>query len=123
MTKGEVLHKFFSEFGMNAYASTSVPNDVIFPYLTYDPIYDTWENGEVGITVNLWFYTDSESIPNAKVQELSETIGSGGTSIACDGGFVWIKRGSPWCQNLRDETDFNIKRRYLNVSVEFLTNN
>lgn len=122
MTKGEALHNFFSRFGMAAYASTAVPDDVVLPYLTYEAIFDTWESGEVGLTVNLWFYTDSEAVPNAKVQEISAAIGSGGTTLPCDGGFIWIKRGSPWCQSLRDETDSTIKRRYLNVSVEYLTN-
>lgn len=123
MTKGEVLQEFFSRFGMTAYASTSVPKDVVFPYLTYESVFDTWENGEVGLTVNMWFYTDSEAVPNAKAQELSTAIGSGGVSLPCDGGYIWIKRGSPWCQSLRDETDPSIKRRYINVSVEYLTNN
>lgn len=122
MTKGEVLQEFFSRFGLTAYASTAAPDDCVFPYLTYDSIFDTWEGGEVGLTVNLWFYTDSEAVPNAKVQEISAAIGSGGITLPCDGGYVWIKRGSPWCQSLRDETDSTIKRRYLNVSVEYLTN-
>ena len=121
MTKGEALQAFFSRFGMAAYAASAVPDDVVFPYLTYDLIVDTWEGGEVGLTVNLWFYTESEAVPNAKVQEISEAIGSGGITLPCDGGYIWIKRGSPWCQSLRDTTDPTIKRRYLNVSVEYLT--
>lgn len=123
MTKGEALYGFFSKFGMGAYAATAVPDDVVFPYLTYDAIFDTWESGEVGLTVNLWFYTDSETVPNAKAQEISDAIGSGGVTVPCDGGFIWIKRGSPWCQSIREEANFSVKRRYLNVSVEYLTNN
>jgi len=123
MTKGEALQKFFSGFGVAAYASSAVPRDVVFPYLTYDLITDAWESGEVGLTVNLWFYTESEAVPNAKAQELSEAIGPGGITFPCDGGFIWLKRGSPWCQSLRDETDSTIKRRYINVSVEYLTKN
>ena len=120
MTKGEVVQTFFSRFGMAAYAASAVPKDRVFPYLTYDLIIDTWEGGEVGLTVNLWFYTESEAIPNAKAQEISAAIGSGGIVLPCDGGYVWIKRGSPWCQSLRDQSDPTIKRLYLNVSVEYL---
>lgn len=36
MTKGEALQKFFSGFGIAAYTATSVPEDAIFPWLTYD---------------------------------------------------------------------------------------
>lgn len=123
MTKAAALHEFFSGFGMDAYVSTGVPDDVIFPYLTYELITSAWESGEVGLTVNLWFYTEGEKIPNAKAQELSQAIGSGGKVIACDGGYIWLKRGSPWCQSLTDGTDPTIKRRYINVSAEYLTEN
>ena len=122
MTKGAALQTFFSQF-MDAYAASAVPEDVIFPYLTYELITSAWDGGEVGLTVNLWFYTTSEAVPNAKAQELSDAIGYGGVTLSCDGGFIWLKRGSPWCQNLHDDTDKNIKRRYINVTVEYMTLN
>lgn len=122
MTKGQALFSFFDRF-LPAYAATAVPVDVTFPYLTYELVTDTWEGGEVGLTVNMWFYTTSEAIPNSKAQELSEAIGMGGVTIPCDGGFIWLKRGSPWCQNLADDTAPNIKRRYLNVTAEYMTMN
>lgn len=123
MTKAAALHQFFSSFGMSAYAAASVPEDAVFPYLTYELITSAWEGGEVGLTVNLWFYTESEAIPNAKAQELSKSIGLGGRVIPCDGGYIWLKRGSPWCQSLRDEASPTIKRRYLNVTAEYFTEN
>ena len=122
MTKGAALQAFFSQF-MDAYAASAVPEDVNFPYLTYELITSAWDGGEVGLTVNLWFYTTSEAVPNAKAQELSDAIGYGGVTLPCDGGFIWLKRGSPWCQNLQDDTDKNIKRRYINVTAEYLTLN
>lgn len=121
MTKTAALYQFFSSFGMTAYTSTSVPEDAVFPYLTYELITSAWEVGEVGLTVNLWFYTTSEAVPNAKAEELSEAIGLGGVRIKCDGGYIWLKRGSPWCQSLSDETSPTIKRRYINVTAEYQT--
>lgn len=123
MTKAAVLHQFFSSFGMTAYTATSVPDDAIFPYLTYEFITSAWEGGEVSLTVNLWFYTESEKIPNDKANELSAAIGLGGKVLPCDGGYIWLKRGSPWCQSLSDETSPTIKRRYINVTAEYLTEN
>lgn len=123
MTKEAVLYNFFNGFDMTAYAATSVPEDVVFPYLTYELVVDSWEGGEVALTVNLWFYTSSEAIPNAKARQIAEAIGLGGLVLPCDGGYVWIKRGSPWCQSLPDDTAADIKRRYLNVTVEYLTKN
>ena len=122
MTKGAALQAFFSQF-MDAYAASAVPEDVTFPYLTYELITSALDGGEVGLTVNLWFYTTSEAVPNAKAQELSDAIGYGGVTLPCDGGFIWLKRGSPWCQNLQDDTDQNIKRRYINVTAEYMTLN
>ena len=123
MTKGEALQQFFSGFGLTAYAAASVPADTVFPYLTYDLVTGNWGDTEASITVNLWYHTDSEAHPNAKADEIADAIGIGGKVLPCDGGGIWIKRGSPWCQSLADETDKSIKRRYINISAEFLTTN
>lgn len=123
MTKAAALHQFFSSFGMTAYTATNVPDDATLPYLTYELITSAWGEEPVGITVNLWFYTDSEKIPNAKADEVSRAIGRGGVRLKCDDGYIWLKRGSPWCQSLRDETDPAIKRRYINVTAEYQTFN
>lgn len=122
MTKAAALHAWFNQF-MTFYTATSVPDDVTFPYGTYELITSTWGGEPVGLTVNLWFHTTSEAVPNAKAQELSEAIGLGGKIIPCDGGCIWLKRGSPWCQSLSDETRASIKRRYINVTAEYLTEN
>lgn len=121
MTKAEALQKFFERFGLATYPLTSVPTDVLFPYLTYEPVLDSWGSGEQNITVNLWYYTESEAIPTAKADEIGDAIGYGGVLLRCDEGVIWIKRGSPWCQLLRDEESTSVKRRYLNVIAEFNT--
>ena len=122
MTKEAALQAFFQSF-LPSYAASAVPEDVEFPYLTYELITSAWEEGEVGLTVNLWYYTTSEAAPNAKAREISQAIGMGGVQVPCDGGSIWFKRGSPWCQSLTDDTDPRIKRRYLNISTEYHTMN
>lgn len=122
MTKDKALQAWFGTF-LDAYPASNVPQDVTFPYLTYDLITGAFDSGEVSLTVNLWYYTESEAVPNAKAQEMSDAIGRGGKVLPCDGGFIWVKRGSPWCQSITEESDPNIKRRYLNVTVEYLTEN
>ena len=121
MTKQEAIQNFLSKFDLPAYASTSVPDNVVLPYLTHDITTGAWGEGEHSITVNLWFYTESESVPNQKADEIARAIGLGGVILPCDGGGIWLKRGSPWCQPLREETDDKIKRRYINMSAEYLT--
>lgn len=122
-TKAAALHQFFNSFGVSAYTATSVPEDVVFPWMTYELITSAWEDGPVGLTVNLWYRTTSEAVPNAKAQEISEAIGRGGISVPCDGGYIRILRGQPWCQSLRDETDPVIKRRYMNITAIYYTEN
>jgi len=123
MTKEAALKQFFSSFGIPAYPSTAVPQDVVFPYLTYEVITSAWGGEPVGLTVNLWYFTTQEGPPNAKAREISERLGIGGELVPCDGGYIWLTRGSPWCQSLSDETSPIIKRRYLNVTAEYLTLN
>lgn len=120
MTKEAALQAFFEQF-LPSYAASAVPEDVIFPYLTYELVTGAWEEGEMGLTVNLWYYTESEAVPNAKVREMARAIGLGGVTVSCDEGLIWLKRGSPWAQSLKDDADPRIKRRYINVSAEFLT--
>lgn len=121
MTKAAALQSFFAQFGIAAYAASSVPDDAVFPWLTYELITGSFDGGAVSLTVNLWYYTDSEAVPNAKAQEIADTIGYGGALVPCDGGYIWIRRGSPWCQSVTEASDKSIKRRYINVTAEFLT--
>ena len=48
-------------------------------------------------------------------------IGSVFNDVKCDGGRIWIKRGQPFAQNMGDESDGLIKRKYLNVTIEYFT--
>ncbi len=121
MTKDVALQSFFESFGLTAYPSSSVPEDTVFPWLTYDPVFSDWDGEPVSITVNLWYRTESERIPNAKAFEIEKAISKGGKTVPCDGGFIWIKKGMPFVQSLKDETDDLIKRRYIQLTAEFLT--
>ena len=121
MTKEQALYQFFNSFGIVGYRNTSVPDNVIFPYLTYDAPISSFEEDPVSITLNLYYYTDSEAEPDAKAEAIRKRIGMGGVLLNCDGGAIWLKWGTPWCQSLVDETNRNIKRRYINITAEYLT--
>ena len=121
MTKEQALYQFFNQFGITGYRNTSVPDDVIFPFLTYDTPISSWEEDPVSITLNLYYYTDSEADPDSKAEEIRKAIGMRGVLLNCDGGAIWLKWGVPWCQSLVDETDRNIKRRYINITAEYFT--
>ena len=122
MTPEAAIYSFMNGFGIPAYAATSTPSDAEFPYITYDLVLGEWMQPEVNMPVNVWYRTDSEAQPNAKVREISQAIGIGGVTLPCDGGMLWVKKGSPWAQAVRVEgEDEKVKRRYVNMNIEYLT--
>ena len=120
MTKAAALYKFYSLFGLTAYEENSVPEDASFPYLTYNV--STGSFGEDNaMYINLWYRSTSWAGINAKTEEISAAIGRGGKVIKCDDGAIWMKRGSPFAQSMGDPEDDLIKRKYINITAEYLT--
>ena len=122
MTKAAAIYQFWSSFGLTAHEENTVPEDAAFPYITYQLVTDSFDR-EVAATASLWYRGESWTSINAKTEEIAQHIGLGGKIIKCDGGRIWIKRGQPFAQNMGDESDDLIKRKYLNLTFEFLTAN
>lgn len=122
MTPEAAIYQFMNGFGIPACPSSSVPFDQPFPYITYDLVIGDWLGGEVNMPVNVWYRTESESEPNAKVRQIADEIGIGGVTVPCDGGMLWLKKGSPWAQAMViDGENEGVKRRYVNINIEFIT--
>jgi hypothetical protein len=121
MSKASVFHTYMSSFGLTAYEETTAPTDATFPYLTYTFSSGDFQEGEIPITVNLWYYSESNTTANAKAEEISQAITRGGVHLPCERGSIWIKKGSPFVQSLSDPSDEKIRRRYINLTAEFLT--
>lgn len=122
MTKAATIYNFWNRFGLTAYEENSVPEDASFPYITYQLATDSFGNS-VLLTASLWFRSSSWVEINALTEDISEAIGMGGRILRYNGGSVWLKRGSPFAQNMGDESDDLIKRKYLNIEAEFLSAN
>ena len=130
MTKAAAIYKFWNSFGIKAYEENTVidadeegnPVEPTFPYITYQLVTDSFDR-EVAAAASLWYRGESWTAINAKTEEISAHIGLGGKILKCDGGRIWIKRGQPFAQNMGDESDDLIKRKYLNLTFEFLTAN
>ena len=120
MTKAAAIYQFWSGFGLTAYEENTVPDDAKFPYITYQLVTDGFDR-EIPLTASLWYRGESWTSINAKTEEISQKISRGGKIIPCDGGAIWLKRGQPFAQNMRDESDNLIKRKYLNITAEFMT--
>lgn len=122
-TKAATIYEFWNNFEMPAYEENSVPTGEDapkFPYITYQLVTDSLGN-EVAMTASLWYRGTSWVEANAKTEEISQRIGRKGAVLDCNGGKVWIKRGTPFAQNMGDESDNLIKRKYLNITAEYLT--
>lgn len=123
MTKEAALYNFWSIFGLPAYEENSVPtgeDGAEFPYITYQVVADSF-GSDVALTASVWYRSTSWKEANAKAQEISDKISRGGVTLACDGGIIWIRRGVPFAQSMGDESDDIIKRKYLNITAEFMT--
>ena len=120
MTKAAAIYQFWSGFGLTAYEENTVPDDADFPYITYQLVTDSFGR-EIPLTASIWYRSESWTAINAKTEEISQKISRGGKIISCDGGAIWLKRGQPFAQNMGDESDDLIKRKYLNVTAEFIT--
>ena len=120
MTKAAAIYQFWSSFGLTAYEENTVPTDAAFPYITYQLVTDSFDR-EILLTASIWYRSESWAGINAKTDEISQKISRGGKIISCDGGAIWLKRGQPFAQSMGDESDDLIKRKYLNITAEFMT--
>lgn len=130
-TKEAALYEFFNSLRriditgekrtLPGYLDTAVPDDVRYPYLTYTCATSAWGEGNASLTVNIFDRTTSEADINEWTRILGHAVPPGGTRFAADGGYIWLRRGTPWCQAYVDQNDKLIKRRYINVIAEYHT--
>ena len=128
MTKAAAIHAFWNSFGLKAFEENYVkdadengdPIEPEMPYITYQLVSDSFDR-EVSAAANIWYRSTGWKAINAKTEEISKKIGASGKKIAVDGGGIWVKRGQPFAQNMGDESDDLVKRKYINISIVFIT--
>lgn len=121
MNKAQRLQVFWESFGVPAYDENSVPDDVIYPYITYSVVDDSLGN-MVPLSASIWYRSSSWAEVESKKNEITKCIGEFGfLSLPVDGGYIFMTKGTPFAQRMRDPSDDLVKRMYLNLSVEFLT--
>lgn len=120
MTPTAALNKFWNGFEIPAYPVNSVPDKQTYPYMTYEVSLAEFGDPSVNIAVQIWYHTESEKIPNDKVREISDKIGRGGYMLPCDGGGIWITKGSPFCLHVSATSDRLLKLRQLNVNLAYI---
>ena len=123
MDSAQALHNFWSGFGWKAYDTSTVPSAELnpeMPRITYDVVMSEFLD-TVYPSASLWDRGYSWENITRKAMEIYEYIGLGGRVIKFDGGYIWIRRGSPFSQRMSDEDD-SIRRIYLNIEAEYFIN-
>ena len=124
MNKYQALQYFWSLFTWKAYNENTVPDDAMTrnngKYITYEAETDSY-GYDLLLSASLWQRSTSWTEIHAKAEEIAEYIETQfPPEIPVDGGFLKIRKASPFATDMRDDDD-TIRRVRLNVYAEFLT--
>lgn len=117
MDKWQAIHALWSGFGIPAYDENSVLDAATYPYITYSAAVGDFEN-VVNLTASIWYRSSSW----AGISQMAESIStqlSPYKTIPVNGGYLYITKGTPFAQRMRDEDDL-IRRVYIILQAEFM---
>lgn len=120
MDKWQALQQFWESFGLPAYDEGAVPDDAVMPYITYSASADSLDN-LVFLSGSVWYRSTSWEEASQKADSISRFIGNGGIILKLNSGYLYITRGTPFARRVQDESDDLVRRIYLNINCEFLT--
>jgi hypothetical protein len=121
-SKSQAWQSFWEQFGLTVYDESSVPEDASMPRITYSLSTDNIVGSPSTQSVSLWYYSTSWQEISEKADAISAAIGYSGVVLEYDGGYMWIKRGSPFAQRMSDAND-SVRRIYLNIETDWLSAN
>lgn len=120
MDKYQALQSFWSSFSLPAYDENSVPQDPMFPYITYSV-----ETDSLGMPVlmnaSLWYRTYSWEGISMKAEEIARRIVEQDPIPLDNRQYLYLTKGSPFAQRMSDPSDDAIRRVNLNIMAEYLT--
>lgn len=119
MDKVKAYTAFWNGFGLKAYDETSVPDNSVMPYITFEMMEDDFDNS-LALTASIWYRSTSWTESVEKANEIRNAIGKGGKIVPYDGGAFWIKKGRPWAQHMAEDNDDSVRRTIINIEVEFI---
>lgn len=122
MDKAQAIHQFWSSFGLPAYDENTVDEKAIMPYITYNVSTGSLEDF-ILLSASIWYRSTSWKDITNKSDEIAEYLTKmDPPAIKIDGGRVYLSKGSPFAQRMSELGDDSVRRIYLNVNAEFLTN-
>ena len=108
----EALKTFFAGFGIPAYDTGSVPDDVGLPYIAYNFGEPEWGQKASGFA-QVWDRSRSNAEILLKADQIVQAIGEG-KRLPIPGGYVFIWPETPSVQIMKDG-DF--RYAYINLSI------
>lgn len=127
MDKAQALHSFWSGFGWTAIDEQSAYDESTIEDLGVTDKYITYEVGTgnigdpIALSASLWHRSTSWETISKKADEIAAYIGYSGRVLPVDGGYLWVKLGSPFARRMPVDADYDMRRIYLNISADFLT--
>lgn len=122
MTKEQSIHQFWSSFGLPAYDVNTVDDDAEMPYITYDVSTGSIDDF-ILLTGSLWYRSTSWNAITQKVHEIEEYLTTmSPPTIKIDGGRAYFTKGTPFSQRMAEPGDDFVRRIYIQINAEFLTN-
>ena len=117
MDKWQALQSFWESFGIPAYDETTVPDNAVMPYITYNAVIDRLDHPTV-MTASVWYRSNSWTEISQKAEEISDALIQVKT-IPLDVGYLYLTRGNPFAQRMVDEDD-TVRRMYIVLMTEYL---
>jgi hypothetical protein len=108
----KAIKTFASGFGLPAYSTDTVPDDVSLPYITFPLTEPEW-NQKATWYLQGWYRTHSNTELFAKADEILREIGSG-LIIGMEGGYLVIYPETPLVQLM---VDGDTRSFYINLSI------
>lgn len=122
MDKWQGLQSFWESFGIPAYDENTVPDDAVMPYITYQAAVGSFED-IIPLSASVWYKSMSWREISQKVDEISERLNGWTLVNLGNHQYIYLKknRDSQFAQRMADEASNLIRRVYLSLSAEFLT--
>lgn len=121
MDKAQAIHNFWNSFGLKAYDENSVPDDVTFPYITYNVQTDSMDR-VLNLYGSIWYRDTAWAQISQKSDEIAKALyNTSPYLLKLNKGYLWLTKGQPFAQRMGDPSDDMIRRMYLNIQAEFLT--
>ena len=129
MDKAQVLHLFWSSFGLPAIDENSAydraamqEQGITFPYISYEVASGNLSEFNQQLTGNLWYRSTSWKDCEEKAQEIADAIGYGGKIFPVNGGYlrIMLPLNSIIYRRVADPDD-SIRRISFTIAVDFLT--